>query len=202
MSRGLLNFNIASFESDNVFDFPPVEAYTEKISFKDWTGIDKAVTASKPLSDGLHFFEADYKLNRLWEYPDRYIDVLWRYKYVIQPDFSLYYDFPAALQIYNKYRNHWLAAYYALYGVKVIPKISLSTPDQYHWAILGYPKRSVVAFCDLGCVRDKSVNKLLMQSYEYMLKELDPLQVLYFTRGDNAPSEATVIKLPYIKGGK
>lgn len=202
MLRGLLNYNIAAFDSDNAFGFPPVEAYTDKVFCTDWTGIDRAVTNTKTVDGGLHFFEADYKLGRLWEYPDRYIDVLRRYKYVIQPDFSLYYDFPAALQIYNKYRNHWLAAYYALYGVKVIPKISLSTPDQYYWTILGYPKRSVVAFSDLGCVRDKAVNRQLVRSYDYMLQQLDPLQVLYFTRGDNAPSEATVIKLPYIKGGK
>lgn len=200
--RGLLNYNIAAFESDNAFGFPPVPQYTGQVELVPWVDFDCSVSASETVNKGLHFFDSDYKINRAWEYPSRYLSVLSRFRYVLQPDFSLYFDFPVALQIYNKYRNHWLAAYYSAHGVQIIPNISLSTPDNYCWSFMGYPLNSVVAFSDIGCSRNNADKNILMQSYDEMIKRLAPSQILYFTRSkENAPSEATVIHVPYMKGG-
>lgn len=200
--RGLLNYNIAAFESDNYYGFPQISRYTGHVDFCNWLDFDSAVKYKNSSESGLHFFDCDYKLNRLWEYPQRYISVLSRYKYVLQPDFSLYFDFPVALQIYNKYRNHWLSAYYSVHGIDIIPNISPTRPDLYSWSFDGYPCSSVVAFSDVGCKRDKSDYKILMQGYEEMIKRLNPTQILYFTRSKSAaPSEATVIQIPFLKGG-
>lgn len=198
--RGLENFNIASFESDNPLGFPEIPQYTGQVEGCEWIDLDTAITAKDSTIKGLHFFISDYKFNRIWQFPQRYINVLNRHKYVIQPDFSLYYDFPKALQIYNKYRNHWLSAYYAVNGVEIIPNISLSTPNNYSWSFMGYPKQSIVAFSDIGCCRNKADRAILMQSYDEMIKRLDPTQILYFTRSKRtAPTEATVIQIPYRK---
>jgi len=199
--RGLLNYNIAAFASDNPLSFPPISAVADPVNADEitWTGFDNAVTRDS--GNGLHFYESDYKLNRMWENPKKYIGVLSRYKCVIQPDFSLYYDFPVALQIYNKFRNHWLSAFYAVNGIEMIPNISLSTPENYMWSLLGYPTQSVVAFSDIGTAKDKSEREIIHRAYETMIRELDPIQILYFTRSKRtAPSEATVITLPYKKG--
>lgn len=200
--RGLLNQNIAEFISDNPIGFPPVPRYTGQVGKVEWINFDAAVTAKNSTSKGLHFFDSDYKLNRLWEYPQRYISVLRRFKYVVQPDFSLYYDFPVALQIYNKFRNHWLSAYFAVNGIQIIPNISLSTPNNFAWSIMGYPENSVVAFSDIGCSRDKEDKAVLMESYKEMTDKLHPSQVLYFTRSKTAPEGATVIHIPYRKDGR
>lgn len=198
--RGLLNYNIAAFESDNPFGFPIVPEYTGRVDCSEWIDFDTAVTAKHSEIKGLHFFDSDYKLNRIWQYPQRYISVLSRFKYVIQPDFSLYYDFPVALQMFNKYRNHWLSAYYSVHDVLMIPNISLSTPNNYIWSLMGYPKNSVVAFSDIGCCRNKEDRETLMRSYDEMVKELEPSQILYFTRSQKtAPDGATVIQIPYRK---
>lgn len=198
--RGLLNYNIAAFESENRYGFPELAKYTGQVECAEWVDFDTAVTAKHSEVRGLHFFDSDYKLERLWQYPQRYISVLSRFQYVIQPDFSLYYNFPTALQIYNKYRNHWLAAYYAVHDIEIIPNISLSTPENYDWSLLGYPKNSTVAFSDIGCCRNKEDKRLLMASYEEMIKQLQPSQVLYFTRSKTAPEGATMIQIPYRKG--
>ena len=182
--RGLLNYNIAAFESENRYGFPELAKYTGQVECAEWVDFDTAVTAKHSEVRGLHFFDSDYKLERLWQYPQRYISVPSRFQYVIQPDFSLYYNFPTALQIYNKYRNHWLAAYYAVHD----------------WSLLGYPKNSTVAFSDIGCCRNKEDKRLLMASYEEMIKQLQPSQVLYFTRSKTAPEGATMIQIPYRKG--
>ena len=198
--RGLLNCNIALFESGNPLGFPTVPVYTGQVETVEWVDFDLAVKAKDTANKGLHFYDDDYKLNRFWEYPQRYISVLKRFKYVLQPDFSLYYDFPVALQMYNKYRNHWLAAFCSVNGIQMIPNISLSTPSQYWWSVLGYPQNSVVAFSDIGCSRNKTDRKTLMQSYDEMVVALAPSQILYFTRSKTtAPEGATVIQIPYRK---
>ena len=59
----------------------------------------------------VHFFLDDYQFYSLWRNPDRYVDKLSKFRYVLTPDFSTYTDFPKAIQIYNHYRKHWVGAY-------------------------------------------------------------------------------------------
>lgn len=201
MPRTLLNQNIVSFlTDDDTFGFPQCPAIAEKVDCQEWIGIDKAIQDKK--KKGLHFYEDDYKIERLWNNPRKYINLLQKYDHIIQTDFSLYFDFPAALQIYNKFRNHWLLCFYAIHGIPMIPNIRPSTPEQWNWSFCGYPQNSVVAFSDIGACRDKACRHYINLAYEEMIKRLSPIQVLYFTRSvSSAPSECTVIPLSYIKGG-
>lgn len=82
--------------------------------------------SSKQNNCGVHFFLDDYQFQRLWNTPDRYIESLQKFSCVLSPDFSLYTDYPTALQIYNHYRKHWIGAYLQLYGIEVIPTICWS----------------------------------------------------------------------------
>ena len=194
--RGLLNVDKAVFPNENAFSFPEIPAFDTKVCCDSWSDFDCAV-GRKQLPDGVHFYISDYKFERLWKNPDKYIPFLHGFDYVVQPDFSLYYDFPIALQIYNKFRNHWLARYLCQAGVPVIPNVSPSCPWCYEWSFLGYPKRSVVAFSDIGCVRDSRARLLCQVSFDRMLYELEPIQVLYFTRSEeHAPEGVTVVKIP------
>ncbi len=209
--RGLLNDNIARFDSENYCGFPEIFPITEKVDCSKWIDFDTARRlmkpgAQRPRSDGtsgIHFYISDYKFNAVWEYPDRYIDLFKRANYVVGTDFSLYYDFPVALQIYNKFRNHWLSAFYSVHGIQMIPNITVSTPNCYRWSFSGYPSRSFVAFSDIGSMSDPEDRALIFKAYDEMIKLLSPIQVLYFTRSSlsYAPSECDVIQLPFIKGG-
>lgn len=198
--RGLLNFEKAFFESKNEYGFPEVFPYKTKVSCNKWIDFDSSRKQTGQ-AEGLHFYCDDYKFNCLWTDPQRYVPILQRYKYVVMPDFSLYYNFPVALQIYNKFRNHWLYAYFLVHGIQMIPNISVSTPDCYDWSFLGLPLGSVVAFSDIGAIRDKASRQATMQGYEAMIKKLQPTQILYFTRSiKTAPSECDVVEIPFLKG--
>lgn len=201
--RGLLNADKAIYCSENYYNFPELFPLVDHVECDSWCDFDCAFANKKnAVCAGIHFFVSDYKFERIWNCPDKYVDFLLRYPVVIQPDFSLYYDFPKALQIFNKYRNHWLYCYYGECGVRMIPNISVSLPDTYEWAFMGYPKHSVVAFSSLGCTRDKTVRALFMRSFDEMMERLEPLQVLYFTRSQEyIPSDpcVTVIQIPYLR---
>lgn len=89
----------------------------------------------------VHFFEDDYKFERVWTSPDRYAEELKQFGFILGPDFSMYVDFPKALSLYNHYRNHWLARYWQeFHNITVIPTVMWGFEDTYDWCFDGYPK--------------------------------------------------------------
>ena len=202
MARTLENANKALFVSDNYFDFPPCVPYTGHIDVNSLSCIDFNTARSKrDLSDYncLHFYCDDYKFNCIWNNPNKYIDFLKKFDYVIMPDFSLYFDFPIALQIYNKYRNHWLASFFYLHNIHMIPNINLSTLECIPWSMLGYPQNSVVAVSDIGRIRDKSYREYRNDILSIIKNDLHPSQILYFTRSKEDLKDVFPIKLTYFK---
>lgn len=201
-NRALQNFNIAAFEADNDFGFPELFPVTDIVDCDEWIDFETAKRKRDTSCNGLHFFIDDYKFQCVWNQPKRYIDFLRRRDYVILPDFSIYSNFPKSLQIYNKYRNHWLGAFYSIHGVHIIPCVLCNEEIHFDWLFSGLPKRSVIAISDIGIARG-SRRDLFNSTYDEMIRRLDPIQILFFTRSlKAAPPEAKVIKLPYLKGGE
>lgn len=201
-NRAMQNFNIASFEVENMYGFPELFPVKKPVNCDKWIDFETARTKRDTSCAGLHFFIDDYKFQCLWNSPKRYIDFLARRQCVVMPDFSMYTNFPLALQIYNKYRNHWLAAYYSINGVRIIPCVLATNSIHFDWIFDGLPKNSVLAMSDLGVARGHG-RLLIRDTYYEMIRRLDPIQILYFTRSiTTAPSECTVIRLPYLKGGE
>lgn len=129
---------------------------------------------------GVHFFVDDYQFNRLWNAPDRYIDMLAEFECVMSPDFSTYTDFPKAIQIYNHYRKHWVGAYLQMHGIDVIPTISWSNKESFEWCFDGEPEGSTVAISSVGCMKNKEANKLFVGGYKEMVKRLQPETIIFY----------------------
>ena len=131
---------------------------------------------------GVHFFLDDYQFNRVWTDADRYIPMLQRFKYVLTPDFSLYTDFPKALQIYNHYRKHWLGAYWQMHGINVIPTICWSNRESFEWCFDGEPTQSVVAVSSVGTQNNKEKKQCFLDGYHEMVERLQPTQIIFYGR--------------------
>lgn len=123
-----------------------------------------------------------------WNDPDRYIPMLQQFQYVFTPDFSLYTDFPKAVQIFNHYRKHWIGAYMQMYGVKVIPTIAWSTEDSYSWCFDGEPTGGTVAVSSVGCMQNKKSRELFLAGYKEMVKKLHPTKIIFYGQ---IPEECT-----------
>lgn len=154
----------------------------------DFIGFNYAATAKKRQEKGVHFFLDDYQFNRLWSNIDRYIDMLSQFKYVMTPDFSIYTDFPKAMQVYNHYRKHWIGAYLQEYGIQVIPTISWSTSDSFEWCFDGEPVGGTVAISSVGCMNSKEKKKLFLTGYREMVKRLSPESIIFY---GSVPEECT-----------
>ena len=126
----------------------------------------------------LHFFVDDYQFDRLWNHPERYVDLFKKYEYICSPDYSLYLDFPKALQIYNTYKKQFLGAYYQSFGIKVVPTVSWSDEESYSWCFDGIEKGSCVACSSVGCLRNKEATNLFINGFEKMIEIIEPIQIL------------------------
>lgn len=169
------------------YDVPEILPVYELPNIKKWIEFDYCARLRADRHDrskiGVHFYEDDYKFERVWTYPDRYAEQLSQFGCIMSPDWSMYVDFPKAVRIYNKYRNNYIARYYQdHYNMIVIPTIMFGFEDSYDWVFDGYPKESVVSISTVGLLQDKEMRKMFLNAYNEMMSRLQPLKVLVFTR--------------------
>lgn len=162
------------------YNIPQIETVND-IDISDWIGFNYVKSNKNQTENtGVHFFLDDYQFERVWNDPNRYIGMLKKYGAILSPDFSLYSDFPKAVQIYNHYRKHWLGAYWQENGITVIPTIAWSDKESYDWCFDGEPKGGIVAVSSVGTQRHADTKRLFLNGYEEMMNRLNPSAVMFF----------------------
>ena len=178
----MLNFeNLDKFMFTGVgrYGIPQIEPVTTYPQ-GEFIPMNYAKSAKNPASKIVHCFVDDYQFTRYWNRPDDYISKLSQFAAVCSPDFSTYTDMPVAMQIYNHYRKHWLAAYWQLHGITVYPTISWSDEESYEWCFDGEPTGGVVAVSSVGTQKNEESKRLFLRGYEEMVKRLNPLWVIFY----------------------
>ena len=155
---------------------PPVKS----CDVENWISFNYVKGCDDPEDHGVHFFIDDYQFERVWKQPDVYTSMLKRFQAVCAPDFSLYADFPKALQLYNHYRKHWCGAYWGAHGVTVIPTVCWADRESYSWCFDGDPRGSVVAVGSVGTQNSPEARKLFIQGYKEMLRRLQPTKIIFY----------------------
>ena len=154
-TRNYENLNRCIYPGVGEFGIPELEPV--HCDAETWIGFNyaKGCDVEDRPAHSVHFFIDDYQFNRLWTAPDVYLSMLSGFRCVATPDFSMYTDFPKAIQIYNHYRKHWLGRYWQDHGITVIPTIAWSTPDSYEWCFDGEPVGGdvIVSLCHLSVHR-------------------------------------------------
>lgn len=176
------NQEIMQFQILNYYGIPeiqPTQTTGNKfLRFMDWKEIEDYENYIA------HFYYDDYKFMSAWREPYKFVDRLKKFKAVIAPDFSLYTDFPRALQILSCYRRNWCAAYWQSLGIDVIPDVVWGDKESYDFCFEGIPKRSTVAVSSVGVKRDKQwnnrENSLFVSGYNEMMNRLEPTAILYY----------------------
>ena len=178
----MLNFeNLDKYQFLGVgpYEIPEIWPVMEPPS-GDFIPMNYAKSERCPEEKNVHCFVDDYQFIRYWNKPEIYIPKLSQFRSICAPDFSTYTDMPMAMQIYNHYRKHWLAAYWQLHGMTVYPTVSWSTPESYDWCFDGEPVGGVVAVSSVGVCKDKDAMRLFLQGYEEMMRRLSPKWVIFY----------------------
>ena len=160
------------------YDIPVIEA--DEVDFSDFIGFNYANTAKDRADKAVHFFLDDYQFLRVWNRPKDYIKLLSDFACVLSPDFSLYTDFPVAMQLYNHYRKHWLGAYWQSFGIKVIPTICWSDERSFEWCFDGEPSGGTVAVSSVGTQRSEETKRAFLLGYDAMIERLSPSKIIFY----------------------
>jgi hypothetical protein len=175
------NLSEAIYEGVGKYNVPEMYPVHDIGNIKEWIGFNYTNTTGKRRKDvGVNFFLYDQQFERVWNNPNRYADFLSQFGAVLSPDFSLYTDFPKAVQIYNHYRNQWIGRYWQDAGLTVIPTVSWSDEESWDWCFDGVPVGSIVAVSNVGCMNSKYSQRMFMHGYNEMLKRLQPKEILFF----------------------
>lgn len=181
------NLDKATFEGVGKYEIPPLLPVNiaEPI---EMIGFNYAGRYKHPEQVGVHFFLKDYQFTRLWTSPEVYTEMLSRFRFVCTPDFSMFTDYPLALQINSHYRKHWLGAYWQRNGMVVIPSICWSDERSFDWCFDGEPRNSTVAVSSVGTQIQTEAKRLFLLGFEQMISRLQPKLVLFHGR---IPTEIT-----------
>lgn len=129
---------------------------------------------------GIHFFMDDYKLERLWNNPEKYIDALKEYRCVLTPMFSLYLDMPMPMKIWNIYRGRQLGQYYQRHNINVIPTIYWGEKETYQFCFAGIPKKSIIAVSTISMKRNKELRDIWADGMRECIKAIEPSTILLY----------------------
>lgn len=173
------NLEKISFFGAGRYDIPQIQPVTEYPQ-GEFIPMNYANTCKAPEDKNIHCFVDDYQFIRYWNCPEKYIPGLKKFRSVCSPDFSIYTNMPLAMQIYNHYRKHWLAAYWQIHGITVYPTISWSTPNSYEWCFDGEPEGGIVAVSSVGTQKRKESKKLFLEGYKEMMARLSPVCVIFY----------------------
>ena len=194
-----------AFENQDRMQFPiesyygmprmePTQTVGDKmLRFMDWKEI------SDPENYIAHFYYDDYKFIAAWREPDKYLDRLRQFKAVVSPDFSLYTDFPRALQILSCYRRQWCGAFWQSQGIDVIPDVVWGDKESFDYCFDGIPKGGTVAVSTVGVKNDEDWNNkegdMFRAGYDEMLKRLEPTTILFYGSMIEG-CEGNIIRIP------
>lgn len=125
----------------------------------------------------IHFFTYDWHFNSVYDRPEVSMEKLDQYYALLTPEFSLYWDMPKALQIYNTFKNRWCGAYWQKMGKLVIPSICCAGENSYDFCFDGIEEGSVVA---ISTYRRENYKTEIMKSYNKMLEIIKPSAVICY----------------------
>ena len=191
------NITKGQYDGENYYGIPdlePTQTTGDKLlRFCDFNQIDDHENYIA------HFYYDDYKFINAWREPDLYIEKLKKFKAVISPDFSLYTDFPRALQILSCYRRNWCGVYWKEKGIDVIPDVVWGDEESFNYCFLGLPKHSTLAVSTVGVTNDDEWNgkedDIFRKGYNEMLNRLEPTTVIFYG-SEIEGLEGNIIRVP------
>ena len=162
------NIQKANFKANNKWNIPKIKGVQKFDKNIEFIGFNYAKTFQRENKTkfGIHFFLDDYQFNRIWNNPNKYIELLKEFEYVLSPDFSMYTDYPKAMQMWKHFQKHWIGAYLEKNGIKVIPTIGWSDEESYEWCFDGEPTKTIVAVSSIGTQRYEDSRVLFLKGFK------------------------------------
>lgn len=188
------------FPASNCFGIPEMDISEVAIEGKNLVPFNLKQYGQENIC---HFFLDDYHFERLWNRPTYYLPILKKEYYaILTPDFSVYTDYPYAMNVWNTYRNRWLGKFWQENGIRVIPTIGWADEGSYEYAFLGVPKGSIVAISPPD-LRREAVYDLFVKGLKKMIQVINPQKIISYGKMPiDCQTEVIVYPKRYFRGVK
>lgn len=140
------------------------------------------VKSTNNFDAGVHFFIDDYQFERLWNAPEKYLDLLQYFDCVLTPDFSLYLNMPLAMQIWNVYRSRLLGQYWQDNGITVIPTVSWGDAATFDFCFDGLPEKSILAVSTVGVLKESNSMRIFKDGIHELIQRKSPKTLIVYGR--------------------
>lgn len=138
--------------------------------------------SSKDYNSTIHFYLDDYQFERVWNQPDKYIEILSKYEAVLTPSFSLYNDMALPIKIYNTFRSRLLGQMMQDYGLNVIPIVYWNYEDTYEFCFDGLPENATLSIYTMG-IKNKETHEMDKKALDELIKRKHPKRLLIYGNG-------------------
>lgn len=129
---------------------------------------------------GVHFYVDDYQFERIWNEPERYIEVLRDYDCVLTPDFSLYLDMPYSMKIWNVFRSRLIGQMCQDAGLAVIPTVSWAEPETFDFCFDGLPEKSTLSISTIGVKNSPEAMQIWRDGVAELIRRKKPKTLLVY----------------------
>lgn len=129
---------------------------------------------------GVHFYIDDYQFERVWKSPQRYIKMLKEYQCVFSPDFSLFFDMPLAVKIWNVYRSRLIGNFWQSHGIRVVPTLQWAEQRTFDFCFDGIEKNGIVSVSTLGSAKNKVSRQYWKDGMTEAIKRIQPQTILLY----------------------
>lgn len=129
---------------------------------------------------GVHFYVDDYQFERVWNEPEKYIEVLYPYDCVLTPDFSLYLDMPISMKIWNVFRSRLIGQMCQDAGLTVIPTVSWAEDATFEFCFDGLPEKSVLSISTIGVKQSPEAMQIWKAGMDELIKQKKPRALLVY----------------------
>ena len=169
---------LANVQYSGEYDFPVIKQ--EKRIPRRMITFSKAVKEKTDFHQWVCFYEDDFLFERLWNQPTRYLATLQRFDGVITPDFSVYYDMPYSMQVWNIFRSRTIGAWLQQQGVRVIPNIRFGDQRSFACCCDGISRHGVIAIGSLGCLKTKDYREVFERGVLFVAEKLLPETIVFY----------------------
>ena len=176
LQRNGHNLCLGEFSLVGSYDVPKLMS-TNLNNRIQWIPFNCVMSDRQREHHGVHFFIDDYRFQGVYSYPQRSLNRLSRFKFVMTPDYSLYAEMPRWLQLKNVAQNRWCGAYWQSMGLCVIPTVTWADEDSFSFCFDGIAKHSSVAISTVGCRNAKSP---FLKGYDKMLEVIEPEMIICY----------------------
>ena len=170
---------LEGIEITSDYDMPIVQAVND-VQPRNLVSFNNAKYCKDKGNSWYHFYIHDTHFERFWKDPDKYLLMLSQFEGGISTDFSLYLDMPWPQQVYNSWRNKYMACLLQKQGKPVIPNVGWSDESSYDWAFSGIPENSVLSITTQGCLRDRVCKQSLFNGLHELVRRKHPTKIIVY----------------------